>query len=106
MLVLAEIADKSPLPLNPFLGALLLALIALVACAVLVEFGPWYSIRLLCWVVLLHAPVVLLMAKWPRRWSKPWQDGTACRECGYDLRGLPNTTCPECGSESGSSRPV
>ncbi len=27
-----------------------------------------------------------------------------CLECGYDLRGLPSSICPECGSDSSRSR--
>lgn len=32
---------------------------------------------------------------------RPWQ----CQSCGYDLRGTPNATCPECGNMARASSP-
>jgi uncharacterized protein len=55
-----------------------------------------YIIILPHWLVatLLAAPVVWAGARWRRR-----IDHQACPACGYDLRGTPGSTCPECGAD-------
>lgn len=38
---------------------------------------------------------------WAIRMRINWPRETACDTCGYDLRGLRDSVCPECGSEHG-----
>lgn len=67
--------------------------------AIATEFGVDYTARLTFWTLGLHAPVLLLVGFWPRRWSVRWPSMFGCQECGYDLRGLTGEKCPECGRE-------
>lgn len=65
-----------------------------------VDFGPdqdpYGWLGWLGWVVLLALGIYLLLGGgWiRRRITAPF--GSACSECGYDLRGVRHDSCPEC----------
>lgn len=51
------------------------------------------------WMVSGLAAVALIcLWIWRKRWAKR-ADGPTCGRCGYDVRGLPSSICPECGSD-------
>lgn len=55
----------------------------------------YVSLNAVVVLILLTMPVVLV--------CKPWKRAGvgSCQDCGYSLRGLSGTTCPECGAERG-----
>ena len=54
-----------------------------------------YWIGRACFVAFTVA--ILLVRRWLMRGAKPGED--ACGHCGYLVRGLPSSICPECGSD-------
>lgn len=46
----------------------------------------------------LAALALICLWIWRRTWAKG-KDGPTCGRCGYDVRGLPSSICPECGSD-------
>ena len=81
---------------------------ALIAAAVLAMAGPsrWmgivlvvsYVVVLLPWLpALLLIPFLIVVATSRARRGTPIPPGV-CVRCGYDLRGLPEPRCPECGT--------
>lgn len=61
--------------------------------------GPYYGLNV------PHTLSVILVAgstwTWAIRMRVNWPSETACDSCGYDLRGLRDSVCPECGTEHG-----
>lgn len=55
---------------------------------------PFWNLTILTAVV----PVLLLIRGPLRRWRR--QSRGLCTQCGYDLTGLPEPRCPECGKQS------
>lgn len=57
--------------------------------------GPYTRIGV---SLIYPAAVLMVISLWLRFMSKRWHGGTqACLHCGYDLKGLTTSTCPECG---------
>ena len=68
--------------------------------------GPPASPEILLVSFVLHAMALLIgllmviAGLWLRRFDTFCSEHVdTCRSCGYELRGLPSTVCPECGSE-------
>jgi len=49
-----------------------------------------------CWCVIAGAIVIALLSRVAGPVPPRWEEGH-CGNCGYDLKGLPDPRCPECG---------
>lgn len=58
----------------------------------------WDQFRtgLICLAVLAGSWLIVIHAIW-RRWAEVTRSPNHCHRCGYDLRGTPGKSCPECG---------
>lgn len=55
-------------------------------------------------VVPLWIPLVVSGGLWAVAWLKRYRDPWECRGCGYDVRGIRDDRCPECGKLLGAVR--
>jgi hypothetical protein len=62
------------------------------------DFGTvfWHALPVIGWGAFMASTI----AVWPLRERFARTDGPRCLKCGYSLRGLTATRCPECGDEA------
>ena len=67
-------------------------------------------LSLLSWWGVMLAAIGLAVAVYVRgrqqRQRQAWVDAGHCAACGYDLRGLPTSVCPECGRDAVLDEPT
>jgi hypothetical protein len=105
-----ETTDPSPTPEPIDWGAVCIALVAIIAVVALIRFdlvidlliglSGMRNLGLIGGITFTIGIVAMIAASWIKLLSPMPSVGNLCPECGYDLRGTPESECrlcPECG---------